>query len=74
MTAFYEDFHSKIWMTYRRGFEPFEGTKVTSDCGWGCMLRAAQMLFGNTLILQQLGRRWRANKSSRSDEKVRIIH
>ena len=33
------DFHSKIWMTYRKDFEVFRGTHVDTDCGWGCMIR-----------------------------------
>ena len=33
------DFHSKIWMTYRKDFEVFKGTHIDSDCGWGCMIR-----------------------------------
>ena len=50
--AFEKDYRSKVrrvssqlvslcqvWMSYRRGFEEIPGTRVTSDCGWGCMLR-----------------------------------
>ena len=33
------DFHSKIWMTYRKDFDIFKGTHTDTDCGWGCMIR-----------------------------------
>ena len=39
MSALTTDFHSKIWMTYRKDFEVFKGTHIDSDCGWGCMIR-----------------------------------
>ena len=39
MNALTADFHSKIWMTYRKDFEVFKGTHIDTDCGWGCMIR-----------------------------------
>ena len=33
------DLQSKIWLTYRKGFECFPRTSIDSDCGWGCMIR-----------------------------------
>ena len=44
------DFHSRVWMTYRKDFEMFKGTHVDTDCGWGCMIRAGQMIVSNALI------------------------
>ena len=38
-SALTADFHSKIWMTYRKDFEVFKGTHIDTDCGWGCMIR-----------------------------------
>ena len=47
-------------MTYKQGFKPlliekskYLGKKVSnknSDCGWGCTIRAFQMLIANTLL------------------------
>ena len=53
------DFHSRVWMTYRKDFEMFKGTRVDTDCGWGCMIRAGQMIVSNALISLHLGRHWR---------------
>ena len=39
LTPLMDDFHSRIWMTYRRGFQCFPKTQIDSDCGWGCMIR-----------------------------------
>jgi cysteine protease ATG4 len=42
--------------TYRRNMPALCGSGITSDSGWGCMLRAAQMLMGNTLQRHHLGK------------------
>lgn len=39
-----------LWFSYRQGFAPIEPTALTSDVGWGCVLRAGQMLLANALM------------------------
>lgn len=56
---FLHDFSSRIWMTYRKGFEPVGESRYVSDVGWGCMLRSGQMLVAQALLFHHLGRSWR---------------
>lgn len=60
---FQQDFSSKIWLTYRKNFPYFKGSKYNSDCGWGCMIRCGQMLVANAILTLHLGRNWRWNFS-----------
>uniref|UniRef100_U5EYR5 Cysteine protease n=1 Tax=Corethrella appendiculata TaxID=1370023 RepID=U5EYR5_9DIPT len=50
------DVQSKLWCTYRRGFIPIGNSQLTTDKGWGCMLRCGQMVLGQALIMLHLGR------------------
>ncbi|CAL9081919.1 unnamed protein product [Musa acuminata var. zebrina] len=66
---FLEDFSSRIWITYRKGFEPIGDTKFTSDVNWGCMIRSSQMLVAQALLSHHLGRSWRKPSQKPYDPK-----
>lgn len=47
---------SRIWLSYREGFSSLNEKNVHSDLGWGCMLRSAQMLVAQALMVEKFGR------------------
>ncbi|RLN48911.1 hypothetical protein BBJ28_00019349 [Nothophytophthora sp. Chile5] len=56
--AYKRAFEAVLWFTYRRDFAQMAPYEYTSDAGWGCMLRSAQMLLGQALQRRLLGRDW----------------
>uniref|UniRef100_A0A6B2L8P9 Cysteine protease n=1 Tax=Arcella intermedia TaxID=1963864 RepID=A0A6B2L8P9_9EUKA len=50
------------WFTYRTGFSPIgfeKGQPITTDAGWGCMLRSGQMMTATALLkCWSLGEWW----------------
>ncbi len=51
---FLKTFSQRIYFSYRKQFEPLmssrSGDIITSDGGWGCMIRCAQMLLAQTFL------------------------
>lgn len=54
-----KDIRSRLWISYRRGFQRIGGSGPTSDYGWGCMLRCGQMVIAQALLVKHFGRDWR---------------
>ncbi|XP_063072998.1 cysteine protease atg4da-like [Engraulis encrasicolus] len=68
--AFRQCFTTLLWMTYRTGFPVLSGSTLSSDCGWGCMLRSAQMLLAQALVLHLIppGWTWSASQHGTQDD------
>lgn len=70
------DESSLFWFTYRCDFPDIAPYGITSDAGWGCMLRSAMMLLAHAMRLHYKGRSWRPPRElqrRRSDPFVRSV-
>ena len=58
-----DDESSLFWFTYRCDFPVIAPYGITTDAGWGCMLRSAQMMLGQVLRMHFQTREWRPPQS-----------
>ncbi|KAG2219552.1 hypothetical protein INT45_013211 [Circinella minor] len=71
--AFYDDFITRFWMTYRHNYPPIRPSNYKTDIGWGCMLRSGQSLLANALLIHYLGRDWRRKGNEKDPHYLKII-
>lgn len=74
LEAIRDDVQSRLWCTYRRGFVPIGSTTLTTDKGWGCMLRCGQMVLAQALIQLHLGRDWRWSLDTTDETYLKIVN
>lgn len=65
---FLKDFRSRMLLTYRKSLQPVlalaDGDHISSDTGWGCMLRVTQMMLAQCFLSILLGREWRFDENT----------
>jgi hypothetical protein len=74
MGEFVFDFYSRFWFTYRRSIPgPIGGGVMTSDAGWGCMIRSGQSMLAEALSRIYLGREFRLSDLYTLEKSSEII-
>uniref|UniRef100_A0A1D1Z3D5 Cysteine protease n=1 Tax=Anthurium amnicola TaxID=1678845 RepID=A0A1D1Z3D5_9ARAE len=75
LSGFLHDFSSRIWMTYRKGFDVIGESRFSSDVNWGCMIRSSQMLIAQAMLFHYLGRTWRKPAEKPYEPKyIELLH
>ena len=67
---------SLFWWTYRYDFPEIKPYGITSDAGWGCMLRSAQMMLAHALRIHFKSRHWKPTATAskvRRDDFIKAI-
>jgi len=64
---------SRPWLSYRKEFPAIGESGLTSDQGWGCMLRCGQMVLSGALLDIKLGREWRWQKDCKEKEYFQVM-
>lgn len=59
-----DDELSLFWFTYRCDFPEIVPYRITSDAGWGCMLRSAQMMLAQALRMHYQSRDYKCHTLS----------
>ncbi|CAO1308690.1 unnamed protein product [Diamesa serratosioi] len=67
------DVQTKLWCTYRRGFPGIGDLQLTSDKGFGCMLRCGQMVLATALTNLHLGRDWTWTSDTKDSTYLQIV-
>jgi len=75
-SRFLDDFQSRVFLPYRRDFQPivvpgvYDSASLTTDNGWGCAIRSAQMLVAQSISSIRLGRGFRLSSATHSEADV----
>ncbi|KAF5297750.1 hypothetical protein FQR65_LT09924 [Abscondita terminalis] len=74
LTHIRQDILTRLWFTYRKGFVPIGGDDgLTTDKGWGCMLRCGQMVLAQALMCLHLGRDWSWEPETKDTTYLKIL-
>lgn len=64
---------SLFWFTYRFDFPEIIPYRITTDAGWGCMLRSAQMMLSQALRMHYKSRTWRPPQALSQRKRDRFV-